>query len=354
MKRILITGAGGAPALNFVRSLRLAGEPFHLVGVDSNKHYLARAETDERHLIPAVHEPDYLPVLRQIVHESRAEMVFAQPDVEIAVLSEHRDELGAITFWPKHETVLACQDKFQAYCLWRQAGLRVPATTLLRSPTDLERFLREFGEAWLRATHGAAGKGSFHTDSLEQARMWIDFKDGWGSFTASQYLGPHSVTWQSIWNHGEFVVAQGRRRLYWEFADRAPSGITGITGGAVTIADEQVDEISQRAILAIDPNPHGIFSVDLTYDCEGVPNPTEINIGRFFTTHLFFTAAGLNMPYIVVCLAFGQGAPPTHTKLNPLPPGLMWVRGMDMEPVLTDISAIRAMEDELAARRTKV
>ena len=60
MKRILITGAGGAPALNFVRSLRLAGEPFHLVGVDSNKHYLARAETDERHLIPAVHEPSHV------------------------------------------------------------------------------------------------------------------------------------------------------------------------------------------------------------------------------------------------------------------------------------------------------
>ena len=50
-----------------------------------------------------------------------------------------------------------------------------------------------------------------------------------------------------------------------------------------------VDEIALRAITAVDGSPHGIFSVDLTYDDEGVPNPTEINIGRFFTTHLFFT-----------------------------------------------------------------
>jgi carbamoyl-phosphate synthase large subunit len=36
--------------------------------------------------------------------------------------------------------------------------------------------------------------------------------------------------------------------------------------------------------------------VDMAYDRNNVPNPNEINISRFFTTVLFFTEAGLNMP----------------------------------------------------------
>src|SRR5208337_3872880 len=94
------------------------------------------------------------------------------------------------------------------------------------------------------------------------------------------------------------------------------------------------DDTAQKAILAIDREPHGIFGVDLTYDKEAVPNPTEINIGRFFTTHYFFTKAGLNMPYIYVKLAFDEPAVLPQKRINPLPSGLYWIRGMDVEPKL--------------------
>jgi carbamoyl-phosphate synthase large subunit len=328
----------------------MADEPFHLIGVDSSKHYLARAETDEAFLVPKASQSEYVPVLRQVAAETGAELLFAQPDVEIAALSERRDELGMRTFWPRPETVAICQDKFATYELWRQAGLSVPETRMLHSRRDLEAFMHECGDIWLRAITGAAGKGSFHTSDLEQARAWIDFNKGWGSFTAAKYLSPDSVTWQSIWFHGHLVVAQSRRRLYWEFGDRTPSGITGITGGAITVDDPAVTDLSLRAIHAVDAAPHGIFSVDLTYDSDGVANPTEINIGRFFTTHYFFTAAGLNMPLVAVRLAFGEPAPPLAKRINPLPPGLMWIRGMDKDPVLTHVETVERAGDELAQR----
>lgn len=350
MKSILVTGAGGAPALNFVRSLRLADEGFYLIGVDADPYRLMRAETDETFVVPRCRDPDYLPVLKQIAEETGAEMIFAQPDAEIAVLSLHRDELPLRNFWPSHETVAACQDKFVTYRLWREHGLPVAETRELKSDADLVAALSDFGDIWLRLTTGAAGRGAFHTSNLEQARAWIAFNGGFAGFTASRYLSPDSVTWQSIWNEGELVVAQGRRRISWEFADRSPSGVTGITGVAVTVSDEQLDDIALRAIRAVDAKPHGIFSVDLTYDSHGVPNPTEINIGRFFTTHLFFTQAGLNMPHIAVRLAFGEPPPPLERRINPLPPGLVWVRGMDRVPVLTDLSAIDALQKALQAR----
>src|SRR5262245_10526307 len=120
-RRILVTGAGGSPAANFVRSLRESPEPFHLIGVDCNRYYLQRAETDERHLVPEADDPDYLPLLRGLVAESGAELVYSQPDQEIRVISEHRAELGARTYLPDHPTIELCQDKLASFERWREA-----------------------------------------------------------------------------------------------------------------------------------------------------------------------------------------------------------------------------------------
>jgi len=350
VKRVMVTGAAGAPALNYIRSLRGADEPFHLIGVDCSKYGLLTAETDERHLVPRASDTDYIPVIVDIIQQTGAEFVFAQPDVEVAVLSRRRAELPARTYWPAAETVDICQDKFKSYERWAAAGLKVPETRRLSDADDLRAAMSEWGDVWLRAVEGAAGRGSLRTSDFDQALRWVDSFHGWGSFTAARYLSPHSVTWQSIWRDGELIVAQGRERLHWEFADRAPSGITGITGVGLTVSDPEVDDIAQRAIRAIDACPHGIFAVDLTRDAEGIPNPTEINIGRFFTTTYFFTAAGLNMPYIFTRLAFGEDVAIPEPRINPLPRNLLWIRGMDRPPVLTDVASVGRAEAELSDR----
>lgn len=356
MRTILITGAGGAPATNFVRSLRMAkDETFKLIGVDADKYYLKRAETDEAHLIPLASDPDYLPILNAIVKETGAELIFAQPDFEIAYLSEHRNKLACKVFLPDHDTVRICQNKYLSYQCWEKAGLPVPKTMMIANEADLDRAFSDFGpRIWIRATQGAFGKGSLPTESRSQAKAWLDFQEGWGSFCAAECLEKDSVTWQSIWQNGELIVAQGRKRLYWEFANRAPSGVTGLTGTGVTVSDPVLDELALKTIAAIDKKPHGIFSVDMTYDKHGVPNPTEINIGRFFTTHLFFSEAGLNMPLMYVKLAFGEPLPPVKKKMNPLRDDLAWIRGMDIEPILTTVDAIESDAAKLRARRSSL
>jgi len=353
-RRILVAGAAGAASLNYIRSLRMAAEPFYLIGVDCNRYQLLSAETDERHLVPGASRPDYIPVLRDLIQETGAEMLFAQADVEVAVISERRDELPARLFMPDADVISLCQDKYRSYLRWRDAGLAVPETRLLETEADLAAMLDTYGEVWLRALEGAAGRGALLTSDLGHARMWIERYDGWGQFTAARYLSPRSVTWQSIWKDGELVLAQGRERLQWEFGNRAPSGVTGITGAGFTVRDEQVDEIAELTVRAVDPRPHGIYSVDLTRDADGTPNPTEINIGRFFTTSLFFATAGLNMPYIFTRLAFGEDAPLPERRLNPLEPGLLWLRGMDREPVLTTLAEAEAAQRELEERARRV
>ena len=50
---------------------------------------------------------------------------------------------------PDRRTVSLCQDKFETFRLWANAGLRVPDTHLVRDATDLTASV----PAWLQADH---------------------------------------------------------------------------------------------------------------------------------------------------------------------------------------------------------
>ncbi len=355
MKRILVTGAGGSPAANFTRSLCMAPEKFYLIGVDCNKYYLQRAETDEKYLVPRADENDYVAVLNKIIDKTGAEFLHVQNDTELYYVSKYRDKLKIKTFLPSHATVEKCQNKLESYKCWRDAGLKQPVTFIINNVEDLkEAFKKIKGEVWIREISGAGGKGSLKTDSLEVAKTWIDFRKGWGVFTAAECLKEQSTTWLSVWKDGELIVAQERKRLYWELSKLAPSGISGATGTGVTVADPLVNEIAKKAVLAIDNKPNGIFGVDLTYSGDSIPNPTEINIGRFFTTHHFFAVAGLNIAYIFVKLAYGEKIPELPKKINPLKNGLAWIRGMDFLPIMTTIEEIDRYEEELNRLRQEL
>ncbi len=358
IKRILVGGAGGAPALNFIRSLRKTKEKFYIIGVTCNKYDLCKCKglVDKYFLVPpAKDEPDYVGVIKQIINETKPHFIHAQNDEEVFTVSKYRDELAVNTFLPRHEIVEICQDKFKSALIWKEAGLNVPKTFLINNEHDLkEAFNKIKGKVWVRAISGAFGKWSLPTDSFNFARHWINYYKGWGNFSVAEYLSPDSITWLSIWKDGELIVAQGRKRLYWEFANRSVSGVTGITGTGVTVSDKKFDALAIKSIKAIDECPNGIYGVDMTYDKKGIPNPTEINIGRFFTTHQFFTEAGLNLPYIYIKLAFSEKPPKIKRKINPLPNDLAWVRGMDVEPVLTTLKRINSYEDVLKSRLKKI
>lgn len=357
IKRILVGGAGGAPSLNFIRSLRKVREKFYIIGITCNKYDLCKAKkfVDAHFLVPPARDKNYISVLKQIIDETKPHFMHAQNDEEISVISRHRSELGVRIFLPRHEVIQICQDKFKSAQIWQKAGLRLPRTFLINNENDLKSaFDKIKGKVWVRAISGAFGKWSLPTDSFDFAKLWIDYYDGWGKFSVAEYLSPDSITWLSIWKDGNLIVAQGRKRLYWEFADRSVSGVTGITGTGITVSDKKLDKLAQKAILAIDKKPHGVYGVDLTYDKEGVPNPTEINIGRFFTTHQFFTEAGLNMPYIYIKLGLNEKILRIKKKINPLKNGLAWVRGMDVEPVLTCLKEIQSFEDKLNSRLRKI
>lgn len=352
MYRILVGGAGGAPANNYIKCMKKVGG-FYIIGTTSNKYDLFKSLADENYLLPLARDTNYLTSFSQVVERTKPDFVYPSHDFEVQVLSNNRELLDKFEvkyLWPSKKTVNSCVDKGLSAKIWQQAGIRVPKTILIKNIKDLEKAFNDFGgSVWLRAREGGGGYGSLPTNDISFAKSWIDRFEGWGKFTAAELLTSESVTWSSIWLNGELLVAQARKRLFWAFANRTLSGVTGVTGAAVTIDDPIVTDIALKSILSIDKNPNGIFSVDMTYDKESVPNPTEINIGRFFTTIDFFEKMGLNMPHIFTTAGLGilelDSLP--KRKINPLTPGKCWIRGMDQEPVLVDIDMIDFIEERL-------
>jgi glutathione synthase/RimK-type ligase-like ATP-grasp enzyme len=348
--KILLGGAGGAPANNVIKSLREGGSGDRLIGLSSVPSDLLLADVDERHLVPYAVAEDYPRRLAAIIRQTHPDFFHAQHDFEVRAVSRLRAQLqeaGVRLYLPDALTVENTVDKGKSYEIWKRAGVPVPDTLLLSSPADLQHALDRFGgQTWLRATEGGGGKGALPVrgpQDYEFARLWIERFKGWGQFTAAELLTADSVTWLSIWFQGELVVAQTRRRRSWNFGDRTLSGVTGVTGVGETCSSEIVTRTALDAIEAVDAKAHGIFAVDMTYDTQGKPRVTEINIGRFFTTVYFFTRAGVNFPQIYRDIALEEKFPVLKRKINPLPDGLLWIRGMDVEPVLTTAAELESL-----------
>lgn len=349
MRTVLITGCGGAASINYTRSLKESGCWYRLVGVDIDKYRIHRHECDISYLCPKANDPKYIPYLKEIIKKENIDFIHTQPEIEVYTIGKNRDEIlqtGCKLFFPAQKTIDLLRDKSKSYEVWKKAGIKVPENISINNEDDLILAFEKFGkDIWIRETIGAAGKGSMSRPSFGFAREYINSKGSWGRVVAAQHLSDRTTTWQSLWHDGKLVVAQERKRMYWEMANRTQSGVTGLTGTGKTNDDPKVSDLAIKCIKAADSCPNGIFSVDFTYDYFGVPNPTEINIGKFFTTHNFVSRAGCNMPQIMIELCFGEYEG-KYGIINPCPTGLYWVRGMDVAPKLINGELIKDKENE--------
>lgn len=340
--KILIAGCGGAPSEGVVNSLLKCDKGDLVIGMGSEPTDLVLSNAKKKYIIPYANTPDYENALITLLNHEKPDLVHFQNDLEVFEASKIRDTItatGTKVFMPKHEVIDTCVNKYKSYLKWAEARIKVPKNIMLDSVHDLQRAFKELGDEngkiWLRASSiGGGGKGALPTSDFQFAKSWIDNFNGWGDFVAAEMLTPDTVTWLSIWHEGNLVVAQTRIRKGWTHGNRTLSGVTGVTKVGQTYSDETVTKVAMDSIFAVDDKPHGIYGVDMAYDKTGFPNPTEINISRFFTTVLFFTEAGLNMPKIFKDIALHSEFPDLANKINPLPDGLLWLRGMDTHPKL--------------------
>lgn len=345
MYKILITGAGSAQTNGVVNCLLDDPEECEIVGVGCDPYDLMFCRAHKRYLIPHSTKPEYKEAFLRVLDLEKPDIVHFQHDVEMAIALKFEDEIrarGCILFVPDYETIDTCVYKYKSWLKFKEAGIKVPENMIIRTKEDLDRAYAELTDGvqpvWFRPMIiGNAGKGSFVTADPAEAAENLDNAEGWGHYMAAEYLPGENMTWLSIWDHGDLIVAQGRKRGGWAYSSMSVSGVTGITKIGETYSSDELDEIAVNCCRAVatDHVPHGIYGVDLKCDRNGVPNPTEINISRFFATVEFFEKAGLNMPAIFKDLALYGKRPELEKKMNPLENGLLWLRSLDDRPILT-------------------
>ena len=233
--RIQIGGAGGAPANNLIKSLREAGLGDHLIGQSSAPADLLLADVEEAHLVPPAAAPAYEQVALELLVVTRPDLLLVQHDFEVRAVSRLRDKieaLGVVVPLPLPETVEIMRvDKHRSYEIWSAHGLPVPETALLRDRPEtwslaIDRLGPEaLGRApprWRRTRrdHDRLGDvldapGSSVSTAGEALRQ-----PAFSAVTASR--GSRS-------GGGRARRSSTRRRYEWAFADRSPTGVTGVT-----------------------------------------------------------------------------------------------------------------------------
>lgn len=338
MKRILVTGAGGSASHNFIDSLRISGEEFYIVGVDTKPYHLELSPVDKRYIVPRASDPGYIPTLNKIIEKEKVEFVHAQPDVEVMELSKQRNHLKAKLFLPDHDVLEIFYDKMKCSELLKKSGVNIPESYLITSEESLAQSLKKLfsnhKKAWLRAIQGAGSRASLPIINLEQAKAWVNYwreMNGlsYSDFMVSEFLPGKEFAFQSIWKDGILITSQARERIEYVFGNLTPSGQSSSPSVAKTVHRADVNETATKAIKAVAPNATGVFCVDLKETSQGKVCVTEVNAGRFFTTSNFFAHAGSNMPQYLVKLAYGEKLPKLP-QYNAVPENLYWVRMIDM------------------------
>lgn len=339
-KKVLVTGAGGPASINFIRSLHLAPEKISIIGTEANEYSYYLSPAERIYLIPRADSPGFIDALNEIIRKEKIDFLHAQTDPEVKAVSENREKVAAAVFLPSKKTVEICQDKLEATRIWMRKGVPVAKGIELRNENDISRAFEELGsQIWIRASHGAGGRGSTPANNVETAVAWFNYWKGRGvnwKFFAQEHLPGRNYGFHSLWKDGELIVSMARERLEYIYPHLAPSGVTGTPASQKTVHIDMVNKIATEAILAIDPNFNGIACVDLKENKEGIPCVTEINAGRMFTTSFFFSFASkiilgnyhANIPYLYVRLGLGESIP-TIQKYNILPADIYWIRHID-------------------------
>ena len=356
MRRILLTGIGSASAQNMLACLRMAPEPFYIVGCDMDPYHLQWGELDAGYTAPPGGTGEYLAWLNEVIEREGIEFIHGQGDRDAAFLSKHADTLKARTFYPRPGVVQLAQNKYAAACAWHGQGLlEKPPILISKSGWGLPKDPVGY-PVWVRATRGAGSRGASRVLSWHQATCWLGYwwaHDETMEFMAEEYLPGREFAFTSVWYRGELICSAARERV--EKCTNLQLGDLGTTSTYIvgrSVHDERVNDTATRAILVLDETPNGIYSVDLKEDGAGVVRPTECNAGRFHTTSLFWAEAGCNMPYLFVDLAL-KGLPRGMdgwrvTPYDAVPAGLLWLRQVDCGHVLVREEDLRAKRLEAA------
>ena len=122
--KVVITGAGGGGANNIITTIK-EREEYFLIGFDISEYKVARANVDQRFVVPPASASDYEERISGIISEQKPALIIPTNDPEVEKLSEIRERLDTQLFFPDHESVALCLNKWNFYNFAVENGIRM-------------------------------------------------------------------------------------------------------------------------------------------------------------------------------------------------------------------------------------
>ncbi len=350
--RILVTGSGGIGGTNFVRALRLAekqdGRKYFIVGTDYNPYHILFPEIDVKVRSPKHSDPSFMPLIAELVRKYSIDFIHPHPSSEAKVVAQNIQELkelGVRFFLPPPIDI--APDKFTMYLKLRNSNVPVPKTIRLRNLEDIDDAFRELGSPlWIRAIKGAGGRLSLKISTPEEGKLWVKLNVIQGraevrDFIVQEYLPGSDLAFDSLWHKGKLVTSYVRERLEYPFKHISLTGITGTPTVAKTVENHEATAAGIAAVRALNPKPHGFYSVDLKCGGDGKPRVTEVD-GKWHTTAPLWSYAmskvfgkpEYNIVYAYLRLGLGEDLPYEPQSKDLFPSECYLIRQLDSGVIL--------------------
>lgn len=341
--RVLVTRAGSGAASNLIQSLRRGDAGLRIAGCHDDPFILKKSTASTNYLIPTAANAGFPAALRRVIQRERIDLVIPVTDPDVEAVSRIRRRLGARVFLPRPAALTLCRDKLAVALLLAARNVPVPASYPVTSLDALGRVFKQLPRgkpAWCRARRGAGSFASAPVDGPARARAWIDL---WcasrrvppTAFMLAEYLPGRDYACQSLWKDGELLLIKTTERLAYADGSARLSGTSSVGSVHKSVRDERLVTIARQAVLAVDRQATGAFSVDLKENAIGQPCVTEINAGRLLSgTTIFDTIGAHNMA--ATYLRLGIGRTPIIRRVYDSPEGYYMARDLDTPPHLFD------------------
>ena len=193
---VVITGVGGGGVGEQVmKSLRLYGDRYRIIGTDMTKFSIGLYRADTMYLLPPAKDEDYIDKLLEICDKEKAQVLVPGSEPELRAISKERRRFmrqGILLLVNEQKVIDKCMDKWETHLWLKKHGFKSPES-YRPDPADtlgVFGFGAELPAVVKPATGGGGSFNCYMAQDREELAFFINYTLKQGIVPLAQkYMG---------------------------------------------------------------------------------------------------------------------------------------------------------------------
>jgi carbamoyl-phosphate synthase large subunit len=299
--RVLITGSGTVTCQSFIKGLRQQSElDAYVVTTDPNPESAGRYFSNAFYTIPMAKDPQFLPVLTDIIQKERIQLLVPIVDYEFDKIGASKEKfasMGCITAISSSESIAMANEKEKTYKFFKGIGIDTPMTWM---PNELPDPKTLSYPVFIKPRTGRASLDVYKINNADELKYYMGLVE---DPIFQEYVKGKEYTIDVLSDFNCNVIGVVPRQ-------RVETKV-GISYKGRTVDDPIM--IEKAKYIAEKLKNVGHCNMQLFVDDNKRYCFFEIN-PRYSGTLTLTIAAGLNSPYLLSKLALGDKVEPMIGK----------------------------------------